>query len=183
MRIRDWQDILSEVTEGGHDPDGWRAVAGDRRRGLGEDMLLGHPAAGVFMLKTYAKNPREVRGVGARVARKVDGDIEPLLPGRDETGRFAVQRPPEDEDEAETMAKRVAATVESHAEIPEGPAEFFHDLMDAMDSPAFGPMEYAFDDRPERLDDVGETFEEAEHLLNSELDDLIDEDEVGRGFA
>lgn len=183
MRVRDWQDVLSEVTDGGHEPDGWRAVAGDRASGLGEELVLGHPSAGVFLLKTYAKNPREVRGVGARVARKVDGDIEPLLPTADEAGRFAVQRPPESEDDAETMAQRVAATVESHAEIPEGPDAFFTDLMDAMESPAFGPMEYEFDSRPEKLDVADETFEEAARLLDSELDDLIEADEVDRGFA
>lgn len=183
MRIRDWNDILSDVTDGGHDPDGWRAVAGDRARGLGEDLVLGHPAAGVFMLKTYAKNPREVRGVGARVARKVDGDIEPLLPGDDATGRFAVRRRPEDEDHAKAMARRVSATVESHREVPESAEAFFHDLMDAVDAPAYGPMDYEFDTRPEALDDADATFEEAAELLDAELDDLIDEDEVGRGFA
>lgn len=183
MRVRDWQDVLDEVTDGGHDADGWRAVAGNRPGGLGEEMVLGHPAAGVFMLKTYAKNPREVRGVGARVARKVDGDIDPMLPSTEATGRFAVQRPPADEDDAETMAERVAATVESHREVPEGPTAFFEDLMDAVDSPAFGPMEYEFDSRPKALDEAGATFEEAAELLDSELDDLIEEDEVGRGFA
>lgn len=183
MRIRDWDDILTDVTEGGHSAADWRAVAGDRARGLGEDLLLGHPAAGVFMLKTYAKNPREVRGVGAQVARKVDGDIEPLLPADDAAGRFAVRRGLEDESDAKAMAQRVAATVESHRDVPEGPAEFFHDLMDAVDSPAFGPMEYEFDDRPDSLDDAATTFEEASELLDAELDELIDEDEVGRGFA
>ena len=67
MRVRDWQDILADVTDAGVDPDGWRAVAGDRRDGLGEDLYLGHPNAGVYALKTYAKNPTELRGVGGRV--------------------------------------------------------------------------------------------------------------------
>lgn len=183
MRVRDWDDILADVTEGGHAPADWRAVAGDRKRGLGEDLLFGHPDAGVFMLKTYAKNPREVRGVGARVARRLDDDIEPFFPTAETPGRFAVRRGPEGEVDAETMAERVAATVESHAEVPETPEAFFHDLMDAVDSPAFGPMEYEFDARPDALDDAGATFEEAERLLDAELDDLIDEDEVGRGFA
>lgn len=183
MRVRDWQDILEDVTESDRDPQGWRAVAGSRAGGLGEDLYLGHPTAGVYQLKTYAKNPRDLRGVGARVARKVDGDIDPLLPQPDHPGRFAVQSPPEDEDQAETVARRVEETVRSHAEVPEGPDAFFEDLMDALDAPAFGPMEYEFDDRPDALDDLATTFEEAEEVLDAELDDLIDDDEVGRGFA
>ncbi|MFB6090977.1 MAG: hypothetical protein ABEJ97_07955 [Halobellus sp.] len=184
MRVRDWQDILADVTDAGVDPDGWRAVAGDRPDGLGEDLYLGHPDAGVYALKTYAKNPTELRGVGGRVARRIDEGLEPLLPSqdRDEAGRFAVQSPPEDEDHAETMARRLEETVKVHAEAPTGPEDFFEDVMDALDSPAFGPMDYEFDGRPDRLDRLREEFEDAEELLSKDLDDLVEEDGVGRGF-
>ena len=183
MRVRDWQDILSDVADDGVDAEGWRAVAGQRRRGVGEDLYLGHPQSGVYQLKTYAKNPYEVKGVGSRVARKIDDELDDLLPGGDDAeGRFAVNRSPEDEDEAEEMAKRLQETVRVHAEAPTTPEDFFEDLMDAVDSPAFGPMEFDLRDRPDRLDDLGETFEEAEELLDSELDDLIDDDEVGCAF-
>lgn len=45
MRVRDWQDIVSDVVDSDADPDDWRAVAGDRASGLGEDLYLGHPGA------------------------------------------------------------------------------------------------------------------------------------------
>jgi len=183
MRVRDWQDILTDVIEGDRDPEGWRAVAGQRQRGVGEDLYLGHSAAGVFHLKTYAKNPYELQGVGTRVARKVDEDIDPLLPRRtDDDGRFAVQRPPESEDEAKSMATRIEETLKVHAEAPTTSEDFFTDMMEAVDSPAFGPMEYELSDRPDRLDDLSETFDEADELLSKELDDLIDEAGVDRGF-
>src|SRR6056297_2879110 len=35
MRIREWQDILEDVTERDVDPEDWRAVAGDRAGGVG----------------------------------------------------------------------------------------------------------------------------------------------------
>jgi len=38
MRVRDWDDILADVASDSTDPDGWRAVAGSRREGLGEDL-------------------------------------------------------------------------------------------------------------------------------------------------
>ena len=184
MRVRDWQDILADVTDAGVDPDGWRAVAGDRRDGLGEDLYLGHPNAGVYALKTYAKNPTELRGVGGRVARRIDEDLEPLLPSEehDDPGHFAVQSPPEDENHAETMAKRLEEAVKVHAEAPTSPDDFFEDVMDALDSPAFGPMDYEFDGRPDRLDDLSEEFADADELLSKDLDDLVEEDGVGRGF-
>lgn len=183
MRVRDWTDILRDVTESGDDPDEWRAVAGQRRAGVGEDLYLGHPTVGVFHLKTYAKNPYEVKGVGSQVARKVDGDIDSLLPRRDDsTGRFAVRGAPEDEDHAKSMAKRLTETLRVHADAPTTGEDLFGDVMDAIDSPAFGPMEFELSERPERLETLSTTFEDAEAALEAELDDLVERDEIGRGF-
>ena len=184
MRVRNWQDILSAVIDNNHDPEGWRAIAGQRANGVGEDFYLGHPAGGVYQLKTYAKNPAELRGVGTQIARRVDGDLEPLFPDRteEEAGRFAVQQAPEDESEAESMATELEETLKVHAEVPTDEEDFFTDVMEAINSPAFGPMEYELRDRPDRLDELAETFAEAESVLNSELAELIETDAVDRGF-
>jgi len=181
MRVRDWQDILGDVVESDADPGGWRAVAGDRRGGPGEDMFVGHPSVGVFQLKTFAKSPYEVRGVGSRVARRIDDELEPLFPG-DSAGRFGVNDGFEDADEAEERAKQLEAVLETHADAPTTGDALFEDVMDALDSPAFGPMEYDMYDRPDELGELSDTFEEAEDLLSAELDDLIEADDVGRGF-
>lgn len=182
MRIRDWDDLVEDVVQRDVDPEGWRAVAGDRSAGLGEDMYLGHPAAGVYQLKTFAKNPFEVRGVGAHVARRIDEDLDPLFPRENAGGRFAVNDGPADADEAESMASRVGEVVRTHADAPTTPDALFEDVMDAMDAPAYGPIEYDQFGRPEGLDDLADEFEEAEELLDAELDDLVDTADVGRGF-
>ena len=182
MRVHDWQDIIEDVVESDADGSDWRAVAGDRRGGPGEDMFLGHPSAGVYQLKTFAKNPHEVRGVGSRVARKVDEDLDPLFPDRDAGGRFGVNDGVGDEDEAEEKAQQLETVLETHADAPTTPDALFEDVMDALDSPAFGPMEYDMYDRPDELESLSDTFEEAEDVLTAELDDLIEEREVGRGF-
>ena len=183
MQISNWQDILSEVIDDNREPEGWRAVAGQRKRGVGEDLYIGHPSAGVYHLKTYAKNPYELQGVGTQIARKVDAGLDDLLPKRDDdAGRFAVQRPPEDEDEAKAMATRIEETLTVHAEAPTNSEDFFTDIMDAVDSPAFGPMNYEMSDRPDQLDELSEAFEEADELLSKELDELIERDGVSRGF-
>lgn len=181
MRIREWQEVVRDVIESGVDPDGWRAVAGDRSQGLGEDLYLGHPRAGVYHLKTYAKNPFSVRGVGAQVARNLDDEIGSYLPEGDD-GRFAVRSAPDTEEVARDRAKRLEETIRTHADAPTTPGALFEDVMDAVESPAFGPMEYDGYGRPENLDRLAAGFEEEEELLNAELDDLIDEDDVGRGF-
>jgi hypothetical protein len=180
MRVRDWQDILDDVTDANAAAADWRAVAGDRANGIGEDMYLGHPQVGVFQLKTFAKNPFEVRGVGSQVARRIDDELAPLFPKRGDGG-FGLQEPVTDEEEAAETAKRLETVLETHADAPTSPDALFEDVMEAMDSPAYGPMEYDQYDRPAAMDKLAETFEEAEQLLEAEFDDVVDED-VDRGF-
>jgi hypothetical protein len=182
MRVRDWQDILEDVVESDGDPEGWRAVAGDRSTGVGEDLYVGHPTSGVFQVKTFARNPFEVKGVGTQVARKVDGDVDPLFPEWGEGGHFGVQSPPEDEDDAERAAKELEEVIRAHAAAPTEPDHLFEDVMEAVDSPAFGPMDYEFDDRPDALDDLAATFSDAEEVLEAEFEEMVEDDGVGRGF-
>jgi hypothetical protein len=180
MRVRDWQDILEDVVEHDAEPGGWRAVGGDRAGGIGEDLYVGHPSVGVYQLKTYARNPFEVQGIGAEVARRIDDDLDPLFP-EDGTGMFGVQEPLEDEDEAEQAANRLEEVVQTHADAPTTPDALFEDVMDVLDSPAYGPMEFDQHGRPDAMDDLADTFEEAEQLLEAEFEDVVD-DSVDRGF-
>ena len=182
MKVRDWDDILDDVVESEADPSGWRAIGGDRRQGIGEDMYIAHPAVGAFQLKTYARNPFDVDGVGAQVARSIDDELEPLFPSDNESaGHFGVQQPIRDEDTAKQRAEELETVVETHADAPTTPQALFEDIMNALDSPAYGPMEFDHTDRPDRMDDLTDTFEEAEELLDAEFEDVIDED-VERGF-
>lgn len=182
MHVRDWQDLVGDVVDRDVDPGDWRAVAGPRREGIGEDLYLGHPSVGLYQLKTYAKNPFEVRGLGGQIARSFDDEIESILPV-EEDGRFAVQQAPADEDDAEQKARRLEETVKAHAEAPGRPDDLFTDMMDALESPAYGPIDFDNYDRPERLDAFASTFDDAEELLNSEFEDLVEDDGVNRGFG
>ncbi len=179
MRIRDWDDLLSDVIESDVDPSGWRAVGGDRAGGVGEDLFIGHPEAGAYQLKTYAKNPYQVEGVGSKVARRVDEDIEPLFP-TDAGGVFGVQQPIPEE-EAPERAEELETVLETHADAPTTPEALFEDVMETLDSPAYGPMEFDPHDRPEGLDELTATFEDAQQALEAEFDELVDET-VTRGF-
>ena len=182
MRVRDWQDILEDVTESTADPDDWRAVVGNRASGVGEDLFLGHPAVGLFQLKTYAKNPFDVKGVGARIDRGFDEEVGSFFPDEDGSGRFAVQQPPEDQESAERRAKRVENVIEAHAEAPTEPGHLFDDVMDALESPAFGPIDGDHRERPDDVDELSATFEDAEEALEAEFEDLIRDDGIDRGF-
>lgn len=180
MRVRDWQDIVRDVVDANVEPADWRAVAGQRAGGIGEDLYLAHPNRGLFLLKTYAKNPFERRGVGARISRSVDEEIGSYLP-EERDAMFAV-RPGPDEDDLEDRAREVEETLKAHADAPTTPGDLFEDMMRAMDSPAFGPLQFDPNGRPSPLDGLAGTFDEAEDVLGAELEELIDRDQIGHGF-
>lgn len=182
MRVRDWQDILGAVIETDAEPGNWQAVVGNRRGGLGEELYLGHPGAGVFLLKTFAKNPHQIEGVGTKVARKIDDDLEALFPGPDSGGRFGIKRPIRNRAEAEDRSEDLKAVLDAHRNAPTAPDDFFHDVMEALGSPAHGPATFEMAGRSESIDRLAGTFEEADELLSAELDELIDRSGVGRGF-
>jgi hypothetical protein len=43
-------------------------------------------------------------------------------------------------------------------------------------------MDYEFDGRPGRLEALADEFADADDLLSKDLDQLVEEDGVGRGF-
>lgn len=182
MRVRDWQDILADVVESDAEPTGWRAIGGQRTRGIGEDLYIAHPSGGAYLLKTYAKNPFQVEGVGARIDSGLDADLEALFPDEEDgTGLFGVRQPAEDEDDARNRVKTLESVLETHADAPTTPNALFEDIMHALDSPAYGPMEFTHTDRPERLDELNDTFADAEEALEASFEDVVDET-VQRGF-
>lgn len=182
MQVRDWREIVRDVVETDADPNDWRAIAGPREGGLGEDLYLSHPRSGVFLLKTYTKNPFERKGVGSRVARSIDDEIGAYMPERG-GDRFAVHSQPATRCEAEARAERVQEALQKYAARPAGSDELFEDFMRAIESPAFGPLTFDPRNRPGSLDGLAGTFDEAEDVLDAEVDALIDEDELDRGFG
>jgi len=92
-----------------------------------------------------------------------------------------VQQPAEDEETAQEQAQRLETVVETHADAPTTPRAMLEDVMDAVDSPAYGPMAFDQYDRPDGMEQLSETFEEAEQLLTAEFEEVVD-DEVERGF-
>ncbi len=182
MKARDWQDVLEDVADAKADPGDWHAVIGNRVEGIGEDVFLGHPRAGVYQLKTYAKNPFEIQGVGTQVARHLDDDLEPLFPEGDSPARFGIKRGVSDEAEVKRRGENLKSVFEDHRESPKRGIELFDEVMDALESPAHGPMEFDGEHRPTELDALTDTFDEAETLLTSELDELIDRSGINRGF-
>jgi len=77
VKIKSRSDILNDVIRDAKKfPTEWKAVFGKDNERLSRDYYLFHPDSGIYLLKEYQKNPFEIRGIGGKIARYIDEDIE-----------------------------------------------------------------------------------------------------------
>ena len=77
VKIKSRNEVLNDVIkEGKKHPKNWKAVFGKDSKNLSNDYYIFNPNIGIFLLKEYQKNPYEIKGVGGKIGRQIDEDIE-----------------------------------------------------------------------------------------------------------
>ena len=80
MKIKTRSEILADII---HDsiknPTGWSAAIGKDRQTLSNDYYIFNPNVGCYLLKEYQKTPYEKKGLGSKIARNIDDDIEKTI--------------------------------------------------------------------------------------------------------
>jgi hypothetical protein len=77
VKIKSRNDILKNIIQDGKKhPTGWNAAFGKDTTLFSHDCYIFHPNIGIYLLKEYNKNPFETKGVGSKLARNIDEDIE-----------------------------------------------------------------------------------------------------------
>ena len=77
MKIKNRYDILRDVIKDGKKyPNNWKAVFGKDKKSLSNDYYIFNPNIGIYLLKEYDKNPYDIKGVGGKIARHVDENVE-----------------------------------------------------------------------------------------------------------
>ena len=77
MKIKSRNQILNDVIRDAKKyPIGWKAVIGKDETRFSNDYYIFNEKSGIYLLKEYQKNPFEIRGVGGKIARYVDENVE-----------------------------------------------------------------------------------------------------------
>ena len=72
-RIETLNDVIKDAKK---HPTGWKAIFGKDNNRLSNDYYIFNQKSGIYLLKEYQKNPFELKGVGGKIARYVDEDVE-----------------------------------------------------------------------------------------------------------
>ena len=77
VKLKSRNEVLNDVIRDGKKfPKDWKAVLGKDNKRLSKDYYIFNPDVGIYLLKEYEKNPFEVKGIGGKIARHVDEDID-----------------------------------------------------------------------------------------------------------
>jgi len=77
LKIKSRTEILNDVIKDGKKyPKNWQAVFGKDNKRLSRDYYIINPNIGIYLLKEYEKNPFEIKGLGGKIARNIDEEIE-----------------------------------------------------------------------------------------------------------
>jgi hypothetical protein len=80
VKIKSRNEVLNDVIRDGKKyPKDWKAVFGNDKKRLSKDYYIFNPDVGIYLLKEYEKNPFVVKGIGGKIARHVDEDIDAIV--------------------------------------------------------------------------------------------------------
>lgn len=76
MKIKPRTEILSDIIrDAKKHPTGWHASFGTDANVHSHDYFIFHPDIGIYLMKEYNKNPFVTKGIGSKLARRIDDDI------------------------------------------------------------------------------------------------------------
>ena len=77
MKIKTRDETLKDIIrDAKKQPREWKAVFGRDKDLLSRDTYILNNKIGIYLLKEYQKNPFEVRGIGSKIVRHIDEEIE-----------------------------------------------------------------------------------------------------------
>ena len=80
MKIKSREIILDEIIRDvKKNKKGWKMIFGRDERLFSYDYYIFHPKVGTYFLKEYQKNPLEIKGIGGKIARNIDDEINSIL--------------------------------------------------------------------------------------------------------
>jgi hypothetical protein len=77
MKNKHRNEILNDIIKDSKKyPEGWKAAFGKDKGLSSTDYYILNPNVGIYLIKEYHKNPYQVNGIGTKLARNINDEIE-----------------------------------------------------------------------------------------------------------
>jgi len=89
VKIKSRNEILDDIIKDSKKyPKGWKAAFGKDNNLFSHDCYIFNPNTGIYLIKEYQKNPFQAKGVGTKIARYIDEDIQEKI--HEKSGDFGI---------------------------------------------------------------------------------------------
>lgn len=177
MKIKNLDDVVEDIKDEGKDvenKDEWWAGKGNQKD-LGDEWFVGHPEIGLYQFKSYRKNPYTLKGVGTKLTKNIDDEIESDFE-KDTNSMFGILP-----NEIKKSRKRRTEKMIKEEEF-KNPTQLFKKILDGLGINIRGNLSYSKNDSPKPVRNLRSKFEEEQKQLTEEFRKILNRDEVYNSY-
>ncbi len=178
MKIRDLNEIFDEIKEEGKKidkkDDWWAGKA--RNKEIGNEWFMGHPDVGLYQFKSYQKNPYSSTGVGAKLTKNVDDEIEKKF--EKQTNSIFGVLPDKINKNRKKRAKRLIENPKHN-----NPSKLFKNLLNTLGINIRGSLSQSRKGEPTSIQELKGEFDEEQKQLTNEFKKILNRDDIYNSYV
>ena len=169
VKIKSRRETLNDVIKDAKKyPKGWKAIFGKDRERLSKDYYIFNPKIGIYLLKEYQKNPFEVKGIGGKIARYVDEDIN------NEISKYAT-----DFGIIQGDIKKISKNIQKGVPIQ----KIFNAVIEGKDMGISIPMKGQATTSKESFSNIRNTFSTEQKSIDSKFEKIATDDGIYNSYG
>jgi hypothetical protein len=164
VQIKSRNEILTDIIKDTKKhPKGWMATFGKDHNLLSNDCYIFNPNIGIYLIKEYHKNPYQVNGIGSKIARNIDEDIEKTI--RKDSGDFGVVQ-----GDMQKIIRNIGKGIH--------PQKIFEEGLKGNDLGIKVPVKGKASTSQEAFDDLNTSFSTKQKKLDSKFEKIMNDDGI-----
>lgn len=169
MKIKSRNETLNDIIRDSKKyPKGWRAAFGKDNNLFSNDYYILHPNIGIYLLKEYQKNPYNVKGLGTKIARHIDDDIQEKISKK--SGDFGI---------IQGNIKKIVKNIDRGID----PQKIFEEGLKGRDLGIRMPVKGKASTSKDAFDYLHENFSSKQKRLNSKFEKMVSDDGIYSSYG
>jgi hypothetical protein len=169
VKIKSRNETLNDIIRDSKKyPKGWKAAFGKDDKLFSHDYYIFNPNIGIYLLKEYQKNPYNVKGLGTKIARHIDEDIQEKI--SEKSGDFGI---------IQGNIKKIVKNIDRGID----PQKIFEEGLKGRDLGIRMPVRGKASTSKDAFDHLQEAFSSKQKRLNSKLEKMISDDGIYSSYG
>ena len=169
MKIKSRNETLNDIIRDSKKyPNGWKAAFGKDDLLFSHDYYIFNPNVGIYLLKEYHKNPYNVKGLGTKIARHIDQDIQEKISGK--SGDFGI---------IQGNIKKIVKNIDRGVH----PQKIFEEGLKGRDLGIKMPLKGKASTSKDAFNHLQATFSLKQKRLNSKFEKMVSDDGIYSSYG